>query len=277
MKQRLIQIVKSLLGIAEYTFRPWNYASDELIVLCMHSTPGDRMQSFERILDFVFKHFKALDPKQLGDYFEGNLMDGPNVLFTFDDGLKNNRHAAQLLEKRNARAVFFVVPDFIEAADGENYYRQFIRQTIDAAVDHEREDFTPLSYSELKDLLERGHCVESHTMTHGLRATDQTEDAERELVQSKVSIGKNVGLTPTMFCSPVQTNLSVSSFAKRRISEEYAFHFTTFPALHATMKNPQLIFRRNIEVHWSMGQIKYALGKADLARWKGEISRFQQL
>ena len=277
MKQRLIRIVKELLGAAEYTFRPWNYAADELIVLCMHSTTLDRTQSFERLLDFIFSHFKALDPNFIEEYFAGKLQDGPYVLFTFDDGLKNNLTAAELLEKRNARAIFFVVPDFIEAEDGERYYRQYIRQRIDEEVDHEREDFTPLTYAELKVLKERGHCVESHTMSHRLRATDSQEDVERELMLSKITIEKKLGTKPTMFCSPVQTNLSVSAMAKRRIKEEYNFHFTTFPALHSSMKNPHMIFRRNIEVHWPISQIKYSLGKADLARWKDEISRFQQL
>jgi hypothetical protein len=54
-------------------------------------------------------------------------------------------------------------------------------------------------------------------------------------------------------------------------------HFTTFPGLNAETKNGRLIYRRNIELDWSLGMIKYALGKWDLSRWRGEIERFQQL
>lgn len=277
MKQRIVQLFKSFAGSAEYTLRPWKYSSNELIVLCMHSTPFERREQMEGLIDFILSHFRALDPKQLEDYFNGKLTDGPYVLFTFDDGLKNNALAAELLEKRGARAVFFVVPDFIDAADGVDYYRKNIRQTIDPSVDHEQEDFTPLSVSQLKTLQAKGHCVESHTMSHLLRATSSPSEIEREVSESKRWLQRNVMTEATMFCSPIQTNFSVNAVAKQRIEEDYPFHFTTFPGLNGELQNPRLIFRRNIEVHWSLGQVKYALGKADLSRWKDEISRFQRL
>jgi peptidoglycan/xylan/chitin deacetylase (PgdA/CDA1 family) len=277
MKQRLVQLFKSIAGSAEYTLRPWKYASNELIVLCMHSTPFDRREQMEDLIDFILSHFRALDPKQLGDYFNGKLTDGPYVLFTFDDGLKNNALVAELLEKRGARAVFFVVPDFVDAKDGVDYYRKNIRQTIDPSVDHEQEDFSPLSITQLKALQDKGHCVESHTMSHLLRSTSSPSDVEREVSESKRWLQRNVMAEATMFCSPIQTNFSVNAIAKRRIEEDYPFHFTTFPGLNGELQNPRVIFRRNIEVHWSLGQVKYALGKADLSRWKDEIARFQRL
>jgi peptidoglycan/xylan/chitin deacetylase (PgdA/CDA1 family) len=277
MKQQIVQLFKSIAGSAEYNLRPWKYASNELIVLCMHSTPFDRREQMERLLDFILSHFRALDPKQLADYFDGKLTNGPYVLFTFDDGLKNNAHAAELLEKRDARAVFFVVPDFVDAADGVDYYRKNIRQVIDPLVDHEQDDFSPLSVNQLKALQAKGHCVESHTMSHLLRSKSSPSEIEREVSESKRWLQRNLMSEATMFCSPIQTNFSVNAFAKRRIDEDYLYHFTTFPGLNGELQNPRLIFRRNIEVHWSLGQVKYALGKADLARWKDEISRFQRL
>lgn len=277
MKQQIIGAIKSVLGSLEYALRPWNYRSDELIVLCMHSTPQERRAQFEQMLDFLFKHFKALNPHELSDYFQGNLQGGPYVLFTFDDGLKNNLLAAELLEARGAHAVFFVVPDFIDSNQPKAYYLQHIRQVIDERVDHEPEDFTPLSVTELSGLISRGHCVESHTMSHLLRSTSAEREVAREVAGSKRWLSEKLSVESTMFCSPIQTNFSVNSHAKKQIQQEYIFHFTTFPGLHAESRNPRLIFRRNIEVHWSLGKVKYSLGKSDLARWKPEIELFQQL
>jgi peptidoglycan/xylan/chitin deacetylase (PgdA/CDA1 family) len=277
MKQQILNILKSVLGTLEYRLRPWNYSPNELVVLCMHSTPLERSKQFESLLDFLFKHFKALDPAQLGEYFAGKLQSGPYILFTFDDGLKNNLHAAQLLEARGARAVFFVVPDFVDAANPKEYYLKNIRSKIDARVDHEPEDFTPISIEDLMVLHRKGHCVESHTQSHLLRRTNSAEEIEREIIGSKEWIQRKLALHPTMFCSPIQTNFSVNQLAKQRIDEAYVYHFTTFPGLNGEWLNPRLILRRNIEVHWSLGRVKHSLGKADLARWKGEIERFQQL
>lgn len=277
MKQAALKSIKSLLGSAEYFLRPWNYASDELIVLCMHSTPYERKDQFEQLLDYVFQHFRPLRPEQLADYFNGSLNDGPYVLFTFDDGLKNNLMAAELLEARQTRAIFFVVPDFIDATDKELYYRTHIRQKIDASVDHEPEDFTPMTEADLRGLLNRGHFVESHSMSHLLRSSSQREVVEREVTQSREWIAQRLSWQSTMFCSPIQTNFSINRDAKGLIHQEYTFHFTTFPGLHTNKRSPQLVLRRNVEVSWSIGQIKYALGKADLARWRDEIERFQRL
>lgn len=277
MKQALFKIVKSFLGQAEYSLRSWNYASDELLVLCMHSTPRERASQFSDLLDFLLANFCVLNPDQLDDYFTGKLNAGPYILFTFDDGLKNNMLAADMLEARKARGIFFIVPDFIEASNPQEYYRRHIRQIIDTKVDHEPEDFTPMNLSELNELKTRGHFIESHTMSHLLRSNSDDDEIEREVIQSKRWIEKNFGNAARMFCSPIQTNFSVNANAKRLIETEYDFHFTTFPGLHTGNRNPRLVFRRNIEVHWTLGQIKYALGKADLSRWKDEIARFQRL
>ena len=273
----MLKMLKSIFGSAEYVLRPWNYSTDELLVLCMHSTPHERRGQFNELIDFLFKHFCALNPNQLSDYFSGKLNQGPYVLFTFDDGLKNNLMAAELLESRNARAVFFVVPDFIDAENQEIYYRTNIRRVVDPKVDHEPEDLTPMSLVDLSELLSRGHFIESHTMTHLLRGNSSKEEIEQEIVGSKRWLSQKLAKVPTMFCSPIQTNFSVNGSAKRTIETEYDFHFTTFPGMHSREQNPHCVYRRNIEVHWSLGQIKYALGKADLSRWKGEIERFQRL
>jgi len=270
-------MIKSIFGSTEYVLRHWNYSANELVVLCMHSTPVERREQLNELISFLFTHFKPLDPSKLEDYCSGKLIEGPYVLFTFDDGLKNNLMAAELLEEHNARAIFFVVPDFVEAENPESYYRTNIRRMVDAAIDHELEDVTPMTVADLTRLLNQGHCIESHTMSHLLRATSNDEEIRREVAGSKRWISEKLSKQPIMFCSPIQTNFSINNTAKKSIKTEYQFHFTTFPGMQSNALNRQLIMRRNIEAHWSLGEIKYALGKADLPRWKGEIERFQQL
>jgi peptidoglycan/xylan/chitin deacetylase (PgdA/CDA1 family) len=277
MKQQLINLYKGIAGQLEYTLRPWKYSSRELIVLCMHSTPVERRQQFEQLVRFLLREFRPLNPSQLDPYFKGELSSGPYVLFTFDDGLKNNGMAAEVLEANGVRAVFFVVPDFVTSDHPEAYYRENIRRVVDFSIDHEVEDVTPFTVQELRNLSDRGHAIESHTMSHLLRANSSQEQIMREVQTSSVWIEKNIGRKPIVFCSPIQTNFSVNSQAKQEIAKQYRYHFTTFPGLNDQELNTQLVFRRNIEVHWSLSRIKYSLGRVDLSRWKGETARFQQL
>ncbi len=277
IKSKIIEWFKTLAGTLEYQFSPWNYASDELVVLCMHSTPGHMMPAFHRLLDFLKEHFTILAPAQLEAYFSGDLKDGPYVLFTFDDGLLNNRHAADALSAKGHAAYFFIVPDFVRSDNQEAYYRSFIRQHTKANFDQLKEDVLPLSPANLKQLLQQGHALGGHSMSHTMRATDSLEKTLREVEQCKSNLEELIGQQVDAFCSIVNTNLSVSAQGKSTINQHYRYHFTTFPGLNASAKDATLIFRRNIELDWTIGMIKYALGRKDLSRWTGEISRFQQL
>lgn len=277
MKSRIIELFKSLAGALEYRLRPWSYSSDELVVLCMHSTPKHMMPAFDALLDFLQRHFKVLSPHQLEAYFKGELNQGPYVLFTFDDGLRNNWHVANALHQRGDAAYFFIVPDFVRAKDQEAYYRSAIRQITKPIFDRHAEDVLPLDESQLIQLLTQGHAMGSHSMSHTMRASDDLSKTKCEVEQSKHELAEMLNCDVHAFCSIVNTNLSVGKDARALIDSHYRFHFTTFPGLNALSKNGRLIYRRNIELDWSMGMIKYALGKSDLSRWKGEIERFQQL
>jgi peptidoglycan/xylan/chitin deacetylase (PgdA/CDA1 family) len=277
MKQLIADIMKSGLGTIEGLSGGLNYPKDELIVLCIHSTPRNRLKDFTPIIQKLSKKFKALAPSGLKDYFDGKLQDGPYLLYTFDDGLKNNFAAATMLHKEGIHALFFVVPDFIASKEPENYYRKNIRPIVDTSIDSQPEDFAPMGYNELKLLIKDGHSIGCHTMSHCLTAKMHSADIEKEIIASKTILEMNLGVKVESFCSPNHTSFSVNAEAKKLIGSNYGFHFTTYPALHSRMKNPQIIFRRNIEIFWKSGKIKYALGQWDLSRWSKVIDHYQNL
>lgn len=277
MKRILADIYKGILGNAEFVFRKFTYPEDELIVLCMHSTPKDRMPDFERLVKFITDHFNPLLPSDLESYMAGERKEGPYVLFTFDDGLRNNLFAAEVLERLGIRAFFFLIPEFIRARDQKAYYLQNIRQVIDPSFDKSEEDFTAMNYAIARELIARGHRIGSHTMSHLLRAGSDALTIEEEISGSLETLKKELGDTVNSFCSPISTTISVSAPAKDAILRNYCFHFTTFPGLNGVRKDPQLILRRNIEVNWTYGKIKFALGVWDLPRWQPEIEQFALL
>lgn len=274
---KIADIIKSSIGHLEFYSGGWKYRADELLVLCMHSTPADRMKSFALITDDLLKHFKPLHPSQLEAYYHGELLEGPYVLFTFDDGLKNNLHVAEFLHSRGLGAFFFLVPDFISSNEQMLYYRKNIRPIIDPTLDKLDEDFSAMSQEDVLNLLKHGHQIGSHTMSHLLRNTATAEEVNREVVESQKLLKAWFGCDVNSFCSVIQTTISVNAMAKSAIEQQYKFHFTTFPGLNGAEKNPRMIFRRNIEVNWSKGKIRFALGQWDLRRWKPQILHFLSL
>jgi peptidoglycan/xylan/chitin deacetylase (PgdA/CDA1 family) len=87
--------------------------------------------------------------------------DGKYAIITFDDGLAGNvRFALPILKKYGFKAVFFVTVDFIGKA---NY----------------------MDWSDLKELVENGMSVQSHTMSHPHLQTLSDQEIRKELTESK--------------------------------------------------------------------------------------------
>jgi peptidoglycan/xylan/chitin deacetylase (PgdA/CDA1 family) len=273
VKKKITDLYKSISGTLEYNIGHFRYPSDELIVLCMHSTPADQMNNFARLFDFLSKHFKPIGPQDLDRYYNGELKDGPYLLFTFDDGLMNNLHVANWLSKKKVGAYFFLVPDFLKSSDSISYYRKNIRQVIDSSFDKLPEDFSAMKSADIRGLLDMGHQIGSHTYTHLLRAGMSEKDQAFEIKESGKYLEAEFGRSINAFCSPINTLISVDGVGKKFINEKYQYHFTTFPGMNSKMKNPQLICRRNIEVNWTKGKISFALGQWDLPRWQSGIAR----
>lgn len=67
--------------------------------------------NFEKQIKFLNRYFKFVYPEV---FFKNETQNALNVLITFDDGYKDNvTIASPILEAYNAKAVFFVVTDYI--------------------------------------------------------------------------------------------------------------------------------------------------------------------
>jgi peptidoglycan/xylan/chitin deacetylase (PgdA/CDA1 family) len=270
MKRALVQLYKSTIG---YTERLFGSAPSEreLIVACMHSTPEDRLADFEKLVERLKKRFTFLAPSDLPLYLENpnHFKGGPYFLFTFDDGLSNNLGSAKILAAHKIKAIYFVVPDFIDAVDQESYYRTYIRPVVDTRIDNQKDDVTSMSWSEISALKEMGHTIGNHTKTHSLHQHMSQKEIETELNYTDQKIQEKIGVKPLFFASPNNTLDSVGSVATTVISKNQYYHFTTIPGLHSSGDNPKnWVYRRNIEVHWGKGAIEFALGSFDLSRWQ---------
>lgn len=276
MRSLILKSIKATLGHTEYLMQPWRYAADECLVLCLHSTPEPYLDKLRDLVMLLRKDFHILGPKEFQQYMSGALQQGPYILFSFDDGLRNNFKAAQLLHSLDVHAYFFIVPHFVQSEDQKAYYLKHIRPQVDPTFERDPIDFEAMSMGELQKVWEMGHALGSHTLSHDLRADMPLYAQREEIVGSKQWLEERLNLPIDAFCSPNNTNFSVSADGCRYIADHYRYHFTTFPGLLAGPRSTQLIYRRNIEVNWSLGRIRYALGKWDLKRWIGAITEYQK-
>jgi len=274
-------LIKSLIGNTLLPFKNLSYSKEELIVVNYHSTPKKFIINFEHQLKLFKELFDIINPNQLEDYFEGKLNSGkPKLMYTFDDGLKNNLYAAEILKNHNIGAFYFLVPDFIETEKSKqkDFYLKNIRPIVNKEIDSEPEDFEALNWEEIKRLINNGNSIGSHTQTHTIIGGKFSEEViKKEIIGSKQHIEQKIGIKINAFCSINNTLLSVGKSEKKLIKENYTFHFTTLPGYNSISKSTQFIKRRNIECFWPDGAVYFALGKSDLSRWQKKIVAYNQL
>jgi peptidoglycan/xylan/chitin deacetylase (PgdA/CDA1 family) len=279
---KLNHVCKSIIGYFEKFICGITYSNNELIVLNYHSTPKKFNANFEKQVLYLKDRFNIISPADLDRYYFDSSWksDKPALIFSFDDGLKNNLNAVSVLEKYNIKALFFLVPNFInsEKNNQKEFYITNIRPVINKEIDSEPDDFTALSWPDLKLLISKDHVVGAHTLSHNLIAQNSTlQNSTVEIVNCKSVIEKALGIKINSFCSINNTALSVAKKEKILIEENYKYHFTTFPGFNAKRKNSMLIKRRNVESYWLMGVFYFALGKMDLYRWNKKINTYKDL
>ncbi len=271
MKEIIKNAYKSFVGETEYLFgHPFSRKSD-ILVLALHSTPQSYRYQFESLVEWVLKHYKPLSPDDVKTV-EANpdrFNNGPYVLFTFDDGLKNNFLSARYLSSKGINALYFIVPDFIEASDSEHYYIHNIRPQPDRRIDSSKDDVTSMSWDDLKQLLKMGHIIGSHTTTHRLHSSMTKEEVVKEVVESKMILEAKLDISINHFATPNNTLSSINRAAATLIQETYKYHHTTIPGVFdLSLLRKGMLYRRNVECHWSSGRIKFAMGYGDLRRWQ---------
>ncbi len=117
--------------------------------------------------------------------------DEKYIILTFDDGLKGNyRYVFPILNKYGFKATFFVTTG---AIGSERY----------------------MNWSELKELVDNGMSIQSHTMSHKPLQTLYKEDIYRELFGSKETIERMLKTKVTAISFPHGSyNLKIVSMAK---------------------------------------------------------------
>jgi peptidoglycan/xylan/chitin deacetylase (PgdA/CDA1 family) len=275
-------LIKSVLGNLLFPVFGFPHQNGDLLVLNLHSVPHRFADELRHLIEFLGKHFALQSPDYLGQFYHGAAPKPgtqPSVVFTFDDGLRNNFRAAQVLEEFGIRGLFFVVPDFFQAAEDaqESYYRTHIRNLINPHYDREPEDFRAMNIEQLLQLKALGHELGSHSMSHTMNKEQDHAALLHEVVHSKEVIDRVLQQNTTHFCAPFNSLQRVSAAAMQLISSHYSYFHSTFPGSNLEDRNPMFIRRVNVEAFWLMGAVKYACSGREWQRWRDDSARFQNL
>lgn len=274
-------LTKSVLGRLEFSLRGFPYTSNDLLVLNLHSTPKWLIPELEKKLAFFSRFFNFVDSEFLNRFYstsEEFSSNKPSLLLTFDDGLKNNLFAVDLMDKLNIKGLFFVVPAFFmeSASNQENYYKTFIRKITNPAIDSTSDDFTAMNSANLKQLVQNGHALGSHSFSHSLANLTNPSHFEHELVESKRIIENETSEHVLNYCAPFNSSASTLPEHWKFIKQNYSYFHSTYPGSNAIDKNPYFIKRVNFEVFWKLYACVFAAGKYEWKRWEQQRNSFSK-
>lgn len=92
-----------------------------------------------------------LDPNSITDLDSLKRKSKPEFLITFDDGYRDNiEYALPILDKYKIKAIFFILPSFI--------------QEVPKIINDPWKDY--MTWSDLRFLENQGHVIGAHTMSH---------------------------------------------------------------------------------------------------------------
>lgn len=144
-------------------------------------TPDD----FKRAVDIALNLIgPALNPQYLSTEITSKE---PTVLFTFDDGYRDNLDfALPILDSFGVKAMFFPIVNKITELQSSSHKPE--------------ENF--MTWTEISDLLRAGHVIGAHTMTHPMLNTLSVKDANYEIKTSIQGISNRLNLNLVHFAYP---------------------------------------------------------------------------
>jgi len=191
--------IPSLLELVD--LRGVGAARGRLDALNFHNTGRRRARALERTLRAAGERFAPLDERGLDALLDGRPpADGrPPLLPVFYEGFRSNYDVALPLVERAGLIAWFAIPTcFLDAPAGEQraYAERYeIILSRDPAPGDGRHAMT---WDELRDVVDRGHVVISHTATHRAVGDLRTEeDRRRELDGSRARLQAETGSEAT--------------------------------------------------------------------------------
>lgn len=239
----------------------------------MHSTPERYMSNFNDWIQKLKINYNLYSP----DIFDSLLNENhaitnwekPGVVFTFDDGLRNNRYALQVLEQNGIFGLLFVVPAFYRCPQEEQqqYYRKNIRSEFHAGLDGGPDEVQALNAEELRYWAQRGHVLGAHSYSHTMSENDSDEKAELETKGAIDAIELDTGFKIRHFCAPFDSLLSTGKHHMDILKNHVQFYHSTFPGSNIERPDPLFIKRVNVELFWKQGAIDFACSRFEWRRW----------
>lgn len=159
-------------------------------------------EEFEKQMKYLKANFEVITVSEYVRRIEKSLIKGDEICVTFDDGFKDNYiYALPILNKYRLKASFFLTTKHIE----DDVPFPWMPMDRGGRDDFSRnpERWLPLSWKEVKDMMDSGMEFGTHTHTHRDSLSNLSlEDAKKEIEDSTRTFFDRTGVYPEVFSYP---------------------------------------------------------------------------
>ncbi len=217
-----------------------------IVVITLHNIPSHHYEWFEHFISHLYENYQIINP------FEFNLnkqidKSSPQVMLTFDDGFYSNRKLAEkVLSRYGIKGIFFITEDFIGTKKPlEFIHERFYPNTKPVIVNEG--DFAPMSWDDVKWIINEGHMIGAHTKTHPLLTSIKNQEKiYDEIITSSDRMEKMINSDISCFAIPFGTVNSVNKDILQAASNRYDFIFSNVRGNIHESPSRNFIFRQNI-------------------------------
>ncbi|MDX1928111.1 MAG: polysaccharide deacetylase family protein [Pirellulaceae bacterium] len=227
-------------------------------VINLHGVPESKSSDFGALLEQLRKRYEFIPYSAAVEKIRTGSIDRNYATVTFDDGLKNHKDAAKVMREHQIQGCFFVTPAVMDLEQSRipDYCKNVLRIQPTEFMD----------WGDLTQLLDWGHEVGSHTVTHPNMSKISLDQVRYELETSRDIITAKLGQAKH-FAWPLGKFSHFSVAAARAVQDAgYESCASAERGSHAAHKDQQQVnfcLRRDlIEVQWPTRHSEYFLMKS---------------
>ena len=226
-----------------------------LRIVHYHFVFDDEVESFRRQLAYFAAEFEPVSLTQAVDRLRSGRSTGRELAITFDDGFRNQlTNAAPELRDTGMSACFYLITDLVSATDDAATRICGERLHLPGPVE-------PLTWEDAALLLEQGHEIGSHTVTHAELTELEPPELEHELRASKERLEQRLGREVAHVSAPYGDAARVSP----AVSE--AARAAGYASCATALRGPNLtsdvyaLRRDHVVAGWPVRDVRYFLSR----------------
>ncbi len=255
LRQFLRYIFLSILGTLKRPSKCVHLLNGHMVD--WHHDNEDDGERFGRLLERLHKYCDFVNFEDaVNMIIEGQQVSRPTLAFSFDDGWRDcYTQIAPQLEKYGVNAMFFINPNFVDAADSNDvaYIKHFTETTTKSPGKY------PMMWYQIKDLQKRGFTFGAHTLDHYCINDNNIDELKHQIVDCRKVMEERLGIECDYFAFPYGRLEHANQKSIEIACQTYKYVFSQSDHKHFFSYNGKVINRRHFEPFWPANHVFYFL------------------